>query len=79
MASIDLDPSQQQPWEAFISKKNVGLFDRAGSGKSTVLGWAIARARKVHGVAGVGVMAWTTSAAEIIGGCTFHKFLCIRV
>lgn len=79
MAEFDLDPSQQQAWELFVSGKNVGLFGRAGSGKSTVLGRAIARARRVHGVANVGVMAWTTTAAKIIDGCTFHKFLSIKV
>lgn len=79
MSAVDLDDDQQQVWEAFISGKNVGIFGRAGSGKSTVMGRAIARARKVHGVAEVGVMAWTTSAAKIIGGCTFHKFLGIKV
>lgn len=79
MASFDLDPSQQFAWELFLSGKNVGLFGRAGSGKSTLLGRAIARARRVHGVANVGVTAWTTTAAKMIGGSTFHKFLGIKV
>lgn len=79
MADFDFEPSQQQAWEGFLSGTNVGLFGRAGSGKSTVLVRAINCARRVHGAAHVGVISWTMTAAKIIGGTTFHMFLRIKV
>lgn len=72
---FDLDDTQQRAWELYLSKKNVGIFGRAGCGKSTVMLRAINHARRVHGDKNVGVMAWTNSAASRIGGQTVHKFL----
>lgn len=77
--SFDLDESQQHAWELFMARKNVALVGRAGSGKSTVMARAITHARRVHGAGCVGVMAWMTHAANLIGGTTFHKFLCIGI
>lgn len=77
--AFDLDLSQHSAWEGFLAGKNVGLFGRAGCGKSTVLKRAIDRARSVHGEAGVGVVSWTTAAAKLIDGQTMHKFLRIGI
>lgn len=77
--SFDLDEYQQSAWELFLSGKNVALFGRAGCGKSAVLSRAIDYAQRVHGATGVGVMAWTSQAASLINGMTFHKFLAIGI
>jgi len=77
--AFDLDVSQQSGWEGFLAGRNIGLFGRAGCGKSTVLQRAIAHARRVHGRGRVGVMAWTTAAARMIDGCTLHKFLRVGI
>eukprot|EP00170_Pyropia_yezoensis_P004839 contig_19696_g4853 len=77
--AFDLDPSQQSAWERFLAGKNVGLFGRAGCGKSTILKRAIAHARRIHGSDRVGVMAWTTAAAKLIDGQTVHKFLSVGI
>lgn len=77
--AYDLDCSQQDAWEAYLSGKNVALFGRAGSGKSVVLRRCIAHAQRMHGVNKVGIVAWTTHAASLIGGITMHKFLRIGI
>lgn len=77
--SFDLDEYQQSAWELFLSGKNVALFGRAGCSKSAVLSRAIDYAQRVHGATGVGVMAWTSQAASLINGMTFHKFLAIGI
>lgn len=79
MMPIELDNSQQQAWDLFVVGRNVGLFGRAGSGKSAVMSQAIAHARRTLGADRVGVMAWTTQAANLLGGTTFHKFLSIGI
>jgi len=76
---FDLDASQQSAWEGFLAGKNVGLFGRAGCGKSAVLTRAIAHVRRVHVIDRVGVMAWTTAAAKMIAGQTLHKFLQVGI
>ncbi|OSX79642.1 hypothetical protein BU14_0074s0072, partial [Porphyra umbilicalis] len=65
--AFDLDASQQSAWEGFLAGKNVGLFGRAGCGKSAVLTRAIAHARRVHGV------------DQMIDGQTLHKFLQVGI
>lgn len=77
--AFDLDRSQQSAWESYLAGKNVGLFGRAGCGKSAVLKRAIAHARRAHGADRVGVMAWTTAAARMIDGHTMHKFLRVGI
>jgi len=77
--AFDLDISQQSAWEGFLKGKNVGLFGRAGSGKSAVMQRAIAHARRLHGADRVGVIAWTTAAAKVIDGHTLHKFLRVGI
>lgn len=77
--SFDLDEYQQSAWELFLSSKNVALFGRAGCGKSAVLSRAVDYAQRVHGATGVGLMAWTSQAASLINGMTFHKFLAIGI
>lgn len=77
--SFELDAYQLHTWDLFISGKNIGLFGRACCGKSAVLTRAIAHARLEFGRDRVGVMAWRTHAASLIGGTTFHKFLSIRI
>lgn len=77
--AFDLDRSQQSAWESYLAGKNVGLFGRAGCGKSAVLKRAIAHARRVHGAERVDVMAWTTAAAKMIDGRTLHKFLRVGI
>ena len=79
ISAFDLDASQQSAWEGFLAGKNVGIFGRAGCGKSAVLTRAIAHARRVHGVDRVGVMAWTTAASKMIDGQTLHKFLQVGI
>lgn len=77
--SFELDAYQLHAWDLFISGKNVGLFGRASCGKSAVMTRSIAHARLEFGSDRVGVMAWTTHAAGLIGGTTFHKFLSIGI
>lgn len=77
--AFDLDLSQQSAWESYLAGKNVGLFGRAGCGKSAVLKRAVALARRIHGADRVGVMAWTTAAAKMIDGHTVHKFLRVGI
>lgn len=73
---FELDHSQQRAWEAFLSRKNVGLFGRAGCAKSIALRRCIAHAHCAHGASHVGIITWTTSAAaSILGGQTLHRFL----
>lgn len=76
---LELDESQQRAWDLFVDGKNVGLFGRAGCGKSAVLTEAISYAKRRVGADRVAVVAWTTHAASLIGGSTFHKFLSIGI
>lgn len=76
---FDLDESQHVAWQAFLDKKNVAVFGRAGCGKSAFLRHCIRYAERVHGANRVGVLAWTTQAAGLIGGETLHKFLRVGI
>lgn len=72
---FDLDDTQQRVRELYLKKRNVGIFGRAGCGKSTVIVRAIQHARRIYGDKKVGVLAWTNHAAGLIGGRTVHKLL----
>lgn len=76
---FDLDEAQHHAWEAFLDKKNVAVFGRAGCGKSAFLRYCIRHAERVHGPTRVGILAWTTQAAGLIGGETLHKFLRVGI
>lgn len=77
--SFDLDESQHAAREAYLTSKNVGLFGRAGCGKSAVLRRCIAHAQRVHGSGRVGILAWSNEAANLINGVTLHKFLGVGI
>lgn len=77
--AFDFDESQQEAWELYLGRKSVGLFGRAGCGKSAVLLRAIAHAQRTHGMNRVVVLAWTNFAANLVGGQTLHKFLRVGI
>lgn len=77
--NLDLDESQHAAWEAYLMRKNVRLFGRAGCGKSAVVRRCISHAQRVHGSERVGVLAWSNQAAGLINGVTLHQFLGVGI
>jgi len=74
-----LDAAQLEVARCALGGHNVATVGPAGCGKSTVLSMVVDAARQRWGESGVAVLAWTGSAAQLVGGKTVSSLLHVSV
>lgn len=72
---IELDDSQSFACRALFGGKNVALVGPAGCGKSVVLRAVMTETRRRFGEDAVLALAWSGTAAQLVGGCTVASVL----
>jgi len=74
-----LDTAQVEVARCVLGGHNVAAVGAAGCGKSTLISLVVDAARQRWGESAVSVLAWTGSAAQLVGGKTVSSFLRVSV